>query len=80
LKHLVKQKAGITVYGDSSCVLEKPPRFHDISQKIIDDIYERNYNAILFKNVKSALNFEYKILATEDSEEFTKIFNNFFKP
>ena len=76
---LIKQKIPVPVYGDSSCVKERPLNFRHLSQNLIDTIYERNYNAILFKQVKSADQFEYKVLANEDADDFLKIFNKFFE-
>ena len=48
-------------------------------QKILDSIYENNYNAILFKHLHSTTDFEYKLLKTEDHESYMKITKKFFK-
>ncbi|MBA3603880.1 MAG: hypothetical protein H0W50_09645 [Parachlamydiaceae bacterium] len=67
----------LPVYGDSGCIKQKAPRFINMSQSTIDSIYERNYNAILFKDLKAG-DFEYKVLKTEDAENFQSILIKFF--
>lgn len=49
MDQFVKKGIDIPVYGDTSCLKQRPLNFYLISQKLIDTLYQRNYNAILFK-------------------------------
>lgn len=62
----------------SNLKINKNITYANLPQKILDSIYERNYNAILFKNLYSKKGFVFKILKTEDYKNYERIVNKFF--
>ena len=71
-------KYGVKMYADSSCHdKEDITGFLNIQQNVIDSIYERNYNLILFKKVNGKV--QMRVLKTEESKHYYEISNNFFK-
>lgn len=73
---LAAQKVSIAVAGDSLCLKRYKGHFVHVSQSLIDSIYERNYNAILFR--KKHGDYEFLLLKTEDAGRFEKIGTAFF--
>lgn len=66
------------ILADTNCVKLPTSKIAFISQAKIDSVFERNFNAILFKNLNNSKKFHYLILKTEDSERFSEIVNSFF--
>ncbi len=69
----------INLYADTSCFNSKSKNVLFLSQKVLDSVYETNYNAIVYKNLNKGKKFKYLLLKTEDSENFSKIINEFLK-
>jgi hypothetical protein len=73
----VTQGVTIPVYADTNCFQLRPIHFFCLSQKLIDSLSQRNYNAILFKKTLDS-KYKFEILKTDDSKKFGKIIRNFF--
>jgi hypothetical protein len=78
MKEFIQQQISIPVYSDTNCFKQNVLQIHYLPQKITDSIYDRNYNAILFKKLSNG-NFECRILTTDESKKFGEIGENFFK-
>lgn len=72
-----RQGVQIQVFADSTCFKGKPARLSHLDQLVIDSLYEENYNAILFR--KKGGGYEFKILRTEDADNFAGIGEEFFR-
>ncbi len=73
-----QKNLGIRIYADSNYFGSTNKfRYEHIEQKVIDSIYEDNYNAILYRYDNGQLRT--KLLKTEDNSSFMEIMNNFFK-
>lgn len=71
-------KNNISIYADTNCNSRteiKSLKF--LSQGAIDSMYERNYNILLLRKKDEKL--VTKLLKTEESEQFEKIIDKFFK-
>lgn len=74
----LKKYKSISVYTDTNCTSNKYRFKHShLDQKILDSIFEDNYNAILFYKRNSKIDM--LLLKTEQSKNFKMIFDNFFK-
>ena len=71
-------KYGVKLYADFSCNDKSDINgFLNIQQNIIDSIYDRNYNLLLFRKVNDRV--QMRVLRTEESEHFYEIASDFFK-
>ncbi len=67
----------IPIYADSNCFKPKGnQKVIHISQSLVDSVYEKNFNLILFKYEKDKLMV--RILKTKEADKFGKIFIQFF--
>jgi hypothetical protein len=68
------------VFMDTNCIQLRPKgvSYNHIDTKMIDSIFERNYNVILFKNLNRPDSFSFEILKSEEYKDFMKITNKFF--
>lgn len=67
----------IQLYADTNCL--KPfskKKINFLSQKVLDSVYEKNYNLILFKRDRDK--YDYKLVKTEDALKFMQIAKAFF--
>ncbi len=74
----LKGKETIALYGDTLCFPNKSSNFFVLKQAVLDSVYERNYNAILYKNLHQGDLFQVRILKNGESKEFQKIVKRFF--
>ncbi len=68
----------VPLYADTNCLqpfLKK--KINHLNQRVLDSIYEKNYNLILFKREGSTYNF--KLVKTEDAIKFPQIAKAFFE-
>jgi hypothetical protein len=71
-------KREITIYADSACGMDnRGIPFTQLSQRIIDSIYLRNYNAILV--YQKGKDIRWRLLTTDESEDFLNITRKFFR-
>lgn len=68
------------VYFDTACISFRPKKgqYIHLPQAKLDQIYERNYNAILFKKKYFQDEFEFRLLKTEEHKKYMKICRQFF--
>lgn len=78
LKKIYRLNPTLKLYGDSNCVnLTDFPELIQLPQTLLDSIYERNFNLILFKRTTKS-RFSFEIVQTKESLQLQKKISGFF--